>query len=123
MPLASNDLYRQIHEVHGAQNVVKTCVQSPGIHQMRHAKLLDAPKTLHVRVFYEVKNELVGYGNESVNRIVENLLFVVFTHSYRIVVRALKIKKITRRSFISKMAGSDLVDGTAFTRPNQVGGK
>ena len=66
----------QRHEVHGPQRVVEARVQRPRVHKTREAELLDAPQPLEIRVFDEVKQELRRDGNETVNRVVENLLFI-----------------------------------------------
>ena len=63
------------HQVHGAQGMVKTGVVSAGIDQMRHTQLPDPAKSLEVRMFHQFENQVVGHGNKTVNRIVDNFLF------------------------------------------------
>src|SRR5690606_14098685 len=94
MSFATNNLYGEVHEVHGSQNMMKTGMQCSRIHQVGHAQLFDASQALHVRMFHKIKNELVRNGNETVNGIIEYFLLVVLAHrSCRIVGCPQKYKK------------------------------
>ena len=46
------------------------------IHQIGHADLFDASKSLEIRVFYDVEMQLVGDADEAVDGVVEDFLFV-----------------------------------------------
>ena len=74
--LATQQLYGTSHEVHGAEAVGKTRMVGPGVHQIGHADLLDASKSLEIRVFYNVEMQLVRNVDETINRVVEDFLFV-----------------------------------------------
>ena len=56
--------------------MMKTCVQSTGINQICEAKLLYSPQALKITMLNDVEDEIVGYIDESVNRIIKNFLFV-----------------------------------------------
>ena len=48
----------------------------PWIHQVGHADLLDAPKSLEIRVLDNVEMKLVGDADKAIDRVVEDFLFV-----------------------------------------------
>ena len=68
--------------MHRAQYMMETGVQGTGVDKVRHSQLPDSSQPLHVRVFDEIKNEIVWYGNKPINRVVEDLFFVLILHSY-----------------------------------------
>jgi len=64
------------HEVHGAKAVGETGVVGSRIHHIGQADLLDASKSLEIRVFNDVEMQLVGNADEAVDGVVEDFLFV-----------------------------------------------
>lgn len=60
MAFASNAAYRLGHEVHGAQNMMKTGVVSPRINQVAQPQLLDPTQALQVRMLKDIENNFVG---------------------------------------------------------------
>ena len=54
----------------------KTCVVGPRIHHVGHANLLDASKSLEIRMFDNIKMQFVGDADEAVDGVVEDFLFV-----------------------------------------------
>jgi hypothetical protein len=76
------------HQVHSPQRVVKARMQSTRIHVLRQTQLLDSPEPLKVRMLNQIEQQLRWNCDESVNGIVENLLFVRCWHE----------TKVTRRS-------------------------
>ena len=68
--------YRIAHQVHCAYRVQKAAVLCARINDIRQPKLSYAIQTLHVRVLQYVVNDVIGYGNKSKYRIVDDLSFV-----------------------------------------------
>ena len=64
------------HQVHGAKAMCKSRVVGSRIHQIGHADLLDAPKSLEIRMFYDVEMQFIRDADEAVNGVVEDFLFV-----------------------------------------------
>ena len=62
--------------MHGAEAVGKAGVVRARIHQIGHADLLDAPKSLEIRMLYDVEMQFVRDADEAVNGVVEDFLFV-----------------------------------------------
>ena len=54
----------------------ETRVVGPGVHQVGHADLFDAPKPLEIRVLDDIEMQFVGDADEAINRVVEDFLFV-----------------------------------------------
>ena len=61
-----------LHEVHGANGVLKEIVQCAGIYQVRQTKLRNAPQTLKPRMIDELQNKRMADGNESIDRVVDD---------------------------------------------------
>ena len=76
MPFATQSFDGQAHQVHGAKSVMKPCVQSAGIDQMRHSQLLDIAQPLEIRVLNKVEYQLGGDTDKTINRVVNYFLFV-----------------------------------------------
>ena len=70
--LQSQLINRILHEVHGANGVLKAIVQRTGIDQVRQTKLRNAPQTLKPRMIDELQNKRMADGNESINRVVDD---------------------------------------------------
>ena len=64
--------------MHGPQGVMKAGMQRAGVYQVRHAQLFDIAQPLKIRVLYQIEYQLRGDTDESVYRIVYDLLFVQF---------------------------------------------
>jgi len=62
--------------VHGTQGMVKPGVQRTGVDKMCHSELFDVPQPLKIGMGNQVKDQLRGYINESVDRIIYDFLFV-----------------------------------------------
>jgi hypothetical protein len=56
--------------------MLKPGVVCTGINQVRHAQLLDMPQSLKVGVRYNIEDQLAFDADETVNRIVNDLLFI-----------------------------------------------
>ena len=78
--LAAQQLDGASHEVHGTKAMRKTRVVGSGIHQIGHADLFDTPKPLEIRMFDNVEMQFVRNADETVNRVVEDFLFVRGSH-------------------------------------------
>lgn len=72
IPLQSQLINRILHEVHGANGVLKAIVERSGIYQMRQPKLRNAPQTLKPRVIDKLQNKRMANGNESIHRVVDD---------------------------------------------------
>ena len=75
--------YGLLHEVEGSDGVVKAVVHGPGVDQVGKPELADPSQTLNVGVVHEVKTQRVLNGDEPVNRIVQDFMFVVIRHELR----------------------------------------
>jgi hypothetical protein len=71
--LLSQKGYRHLHQVLGPQGVVEPGVVGSGIYQVTQAHLGDPPKPLKIGMGDQVKKEVVGYPDKSVNWIIEDL--------------------------------------------------
>ena len=76
IPLILQCIECSAHEIHSSKRMVKTCMKCARINQVGKPKLLYSSKTLKITMLDDVKNEIVGYIDESVNRIIKNFLFV-----------------------------------------------
>jgi hypothetical protein len=56
--------------------VLKAGMQGAGIHVLGHSPLFDAPQPLEAGMFDDIEYEFTGNGNEAVNRVVKDFLFV-----------------------------------------------
>lgn len=70
--LQSQLINRILHEVHGANGVLKAIVQRTGIDKVRQTKLRNAPQTLKPRMIDELQNKRMADGNESIDRVVDD---------------------------------------------------
>ena len=52
-------------------------MQSARIHEVRHAQLFDSPQTLYERVFHQVENKRIRDCYKTINRVVDDFLFVI----------------------------------------------
>lgn len=73
---ASQDGNGALHQMHGAECVMKANMVRAGIDQVGQAQLGNPPKALKIRVFNELKYQRALHGNESVYGIVEYLVSV-----------------------------------------------
>ena len=62
--------------MHGTNGMLKSGMKGSGIYITRHAQLSDASQALKPMMFYKVKNIFIPEGDESMNRIIQNLPFV-----------------------------------------------
>ena len=69
-----------MHQVHGANGMMKSVVNSSGIDEVRKSQLGDPTQPLHERVIQKIKRQGMLDRNESINRIVEYFVFVVIQH-------------------------------------------
>jgi len=76
MALVSEGFKRCIHQVHGAQSVMKTGVQCSGIYQVGHAQLFNITQPLKVWMGYKVKDQFGWDTDKTVNRVVNYFLFI-----------------------------------------------
>ena len=60
-----------------SNGVMKAVVHGTGIHQMRQPQLRDPAQALNERVIHQIECEFVLNGDESVDRIVQDFVFVV----------------------------------------------
>lgn len=58
--------------------MVKSGVQSARINQASEAQLSDPPKSLKEGVFYDLKDQITGYRDEAIDRIIDDFIFVDF---------------------------------------------
>ena len=64
--------YGLLHEMQGAQGMVKSCMQSPGIYVGSQAELPDSTQSLEVGMVYQIQQNTVGHGHKAVNGVVED---------------------------------------------------
>ena len=74
--LALQGFNSEAHQVHGTQSMVKACVQGTWINQVRHAQLFDVAQPLKIRMLHQVEYQFGWDADKTVNRIVDNFLFV-----------------------------------------------
>ncbi|MCY1372073.1 hypothetical protein D9M69_592540 [compost metagenome] len=60
-----------IHQVHGAQSMLKPAVDSARIDQFGQAQLPDPAQALKIRMLNHPKDKISGNGNEPVYRIIK----------------------------------------------------
>ena len=73
--LKAQTVQRLTHEMHGAQGVLKTCMQRPGIDQIGQSELLDIAETLKKRVRDYFKDEFAVDMDKSIQRVINDRLF------------------------------------------------
>ena len=56
--------------------MMKTRVKCTGVNQIGETKLPNVSKSLKIGMFDQIKNQLTSDGNETINRVVDNLSFV-----------------------------------------------
>ena len=66
------------HQVHSAQCMMKTGMQSAGIDQMSHPQLFDMAQPLDVRMLDQIKDKIRRNGNETIDRIINNFFLVQY---------------------------------------------
>ena len=76
MPLEAQIIDCFIHQIHRPYGVVQTRMLCSRIHKGSQAQLANALQTLKDRVLDELIEKIVGYGDESENRIVDYFLFI-----------------------------------------------
>ena len=64
--------------------MMKSGMMRSGIDQIGQTHLRDTAQTLKIRMLDEIKNQGIGYRNETVNRIVEYFEFIGRIHKKRI---------------------------------------
>jgi len=70
--LQTKFINRILHEVHGANSVLKAIVKRTGVYQMRQAELRNASQTLEPWVINEFQYKRMPNGNETVDRVVDD---------------------------------------------------
>ena len=76
MPLVAQNVNRHTHEMKRAQRVMESRVVGARIHIISQAELGDPAQALEVRMLNQIEYQLVRNRDESVNRVVENLVFI-----------------------------------------------
>ena len=64
------------HQIHRTQSVLEPGVKRPRVDIVRKTKLLDVTKSLKIRMGYNIEDEFARNGDESVDGVVNDLLFV-----------------------------------------------
>lgn len=72
-PFFSQRVQRFLHEVQGADRVVKTVVHSARIDQVTHAELADSTQALHPRMIHDVREIGVSELYETVYGVIQQL--------------------------------------------------
>lgn len=62
--------------MHRTERVVKARVMGTGINVIGQTELRDSAQPLKIRMLNEVENQVKRNGDEAVNRVVENLMFI-----------------------------------------------
>ena len=57
-------------------SMVKTGVNSAGIHIIAKAKLLYAAQTLKIRMLNNIEHQRMRYGDKTMNRVIKNLALI-----------------------------------------------
>jgi hypothetical protein len=65
------------HEVHSAQNMMKTRMIGARVNEVTQAQLLNATQALKVRMLENIENNFVWQRNKTVNWVVYNFLLVI----------------------------------------------
>ena len=76
MTFESQGFHGQTPEVKSTQGMMEAGMQSPGVHKVGEPELLDAAQTLKKWMFDEVKNQVIRYSDETINRVIENLTLI-----------------------------------------------
>lgn len=69
-PLGLKHLNGFLHQKHGAQRMVKAGMVRTRVHDIGKAHLRNAAEPLEIFVPHQIKNQLAGYGNKTVDRVV-----------------------------------------------------
>lgn len=56
--------------------MMKTGVKCAGINDIGKSQLPDTPQPLKVRMVYQIIEQIGGYGNKPVNRVIDNFPFI-----------------------------------------------
>ncbi len=62
--------------MHGAQRMMKPGMQSARVNKIAEAQLFYIPQPLKVRMLNQVMDQITLYGDESVDRVVNDFLFI-----------------------------------------------
>lgn len=81
MPFIAKGFNSRAHEVHGTQGMMKAGMQCAGINQVRHAQLFNVTKPLKTGVFNQIVHQFRRDGDKSVNRVVNDLLFIQWAYN------------------------------------------
>lgn len=76
MPLATQVVQGNAHQVHGAHGMMKAGMQRARVNKVCKAKLLDPAETLKIGVFNDVKNQFTGDCDKAVNGIIKNFFLI-----------------------------------------------
>jgi hypothetical protein len=73
-----------VHQVHGADGVMKARMQRPGINQVRQSQLFYPPEPLEIPVLDQIENQVILNRDKPVNRVVQDffLIPVVCVHYF-----------------------------------------
>ena len=64
------------HQMRGPQCMMESMMMSPGIHQAGQTQLRYAAQALEIRVLDDIEDELIGYGNKAIDRIVQDFALI-----------------------------------------------
>jgi len=65
-----------IHKMGGSECMLKTGMSSTGVNKAGQSELSDPPQSLKIRMFNQIKNNVPGDINKTVNRIINNLFLI-----------------------------------------------
>ena len=63
-------------QVHSADGVNQTCVNSARIDEIAHTQLLDAPQSLHIRMTQDVEQRICRNPDKPVHRVIDYFAFI-----------------------------------------------
>ena len=64
------------HQMHRAKRMLETRVHGARINVIRQSKLFDMPQPLKVRMWNNVEDQVAWNGDETIDRIVDDFLFI-----------------------------------------------
>lgn len=61
--------------MHGSKRMVEPTMNSTGINIVRHSHLRNPTQSLEIRMLHQLPNQIVRYGDETMNGVIEDLIF------------------------------------------------
>jgi hypothetical protein len=88
-----------LHQIKSTDGMMKTIVQGPWINQVRQAQLANSSEPLKIGVIDHIQKDGMTQRNESINRIIQNLVLVLGV--YRQIILGLIEALYTKSAFFA----------------------